>query len=239
MKQYNWLTRNAKMRKSSGIPIFNWGIPAFRAKDGFKTCPKAGVCASGCYATQGAYVWSNVSKVFELRLDLSKSDKFIDTIRDELRRRDIKKVRIHDSGDFYNHEYYLKWYEIMRTNSNIQFYAYTKMISYFKGLNKSYIPDNFTLIYSYGGLEDNLINPDTDRHSRVFTSQKELKELGYIDATNDDNIAINKVNHRIGLVYHGAPKKDWSKKGTFKIKETDDNPFKDILTPTFKPINNT
>lgn len=202
-KHYNWLTQNTKMKKSSGVKIYNWGIPAFKSNTGFKTCPMAGICATGCYATQGAYRFSNVAKVFEKRLALTKSPEFVDVIDAEIKRRKIKRIRIHDSGDFYSLSYFLMWRNIMHRNPDVEFYAYTKMVRMLKALqNKDALPNNFTLIYSYGGKQDNLIDVNTDRHSKVFESISDIPSQ-YINASDDDNLALT-TNKNIALIYHGV-----------------------------------
>jgi hypothetical protein len=207
----NYLSQNSKIKKMSGVKTFNWGIPAFRSKDNFITCPKAGICAKGCYAKQGTYIWSNVSQAFENRLQLSQSDQFIYTINAEIKRRKVERLRIHDSGDFYNQEYLDNWLRIVVRNPTVKFYAYTKMISLIKNKHYTkileYIP-NITFIYSYGGKEDHLIDSSTDRHSQVFDNLKELLAAGYIDASKDDSNAIS-TNPKVGLIYHGAKGKKW------------------------------
>lgn len=213
-KGYDWLTRNSKIEKMSGVKTYNWGIPAYKASSGFKTCPNAAACVKGCYATQGAYLFSNVAKVFEARLKLSLSNRFVDVMNAELRRRKVERLRIHDSGDFFSKEYLEKWLRIIALNPTIKYYAYTKMVSMFKEYaSKGRIPDNFIVIYSYGGTEDKLINKETDRHSWVFSTVAELKHAGYADAHVDDSIALG-VNPKIGLVYHGTKNienTDWLK----------------------------
>lgn len=198
MKNYNWLTQNSKLKKISGLKTFNWGIPAV------KTCPQAGVCKLGCYADMGAYKFSNVAAVFQKRLDLTKTPEFVNTINAEITRRKIKRVRIHDSGDFYSAEYIEKWIQIMKLHPTVEFYAYTKMVEMFKELDRiNYIPNNFTYILSYGGRQDHMIDPTKDRHSIVFETKEQLNGLGYIDASKDDAQALQ-GNSRVGLVYHGT-----------------------------------
>lgn len=216
MSVYNYLTQNSKMKKMKGPKTFNWGIPAYKSASGFATCPKAAACVKGCYAKAGAYIFSNVAKAFERRLELTfNGEVFINTIDAELKRRNVERLRIHDSGDFYNLQYTMNWFSIMRRNPNVQFYAYTKMISMFKMLQQqpSDFPSNFTVIYSYGGTEDKMINRSVDRHSLVFESVAELKRNGYAAANVDDAVALG-TNHKIGLVYHGTKNienTDWSK----------------------------
>lgn len=207
MSNKNYLTENAKMRKSGGLRTFNFGIPAYKSESGFKTCPLAGECAKGCYATMGTYTWTPTKRAYEARLALTLKPEFVSTLDAEIKRRKlIKRVRIHDSGDFYNKKYFEKWLELATLNPSVEFYAYTKMISMTKGYK---LPDNFKIIYSFGGKQDHLIDVSQDRHSAVFTDAIELNRLGYIDASNDDNLALTE-NKRVGLIYHGYKSKQWS-----------------------------
>jgi len=214
-KVYNWLTQNSKIAKMTGVKTYNWGIPAYQSKTGLKTCPNAAACAKGCYATMGAYLFSNVAKVFEARLTLAlNTEEFIHTIDAEIKRRGVERLRIHDSGDFFDAEYIHAWVSIIRANPETQFYAYTKMISLFKYYAKrGVLPVNLTLIYSYGGTEDKLIDKSIDRHSWVFPSLEELNAAGYAAAHENDAVALG-TNPRIGLVYHGTKNienTDWAK----------------------------
>lgn len=205
------LTQNSKI-KSSGdgqSVVFNFGIPAFRSKSGEATCPNAGVCASGCYAKSGAYLFSNVAAKFESRFEATKDKDFglmiqtdIDKIKNKYLGEKRVLIRIHDSGDFYSKEYLEKWLDIIQTNSEIEFYAYTKQVSLFKSITQ-YVPENFKLIFSFGGKEDHLIDTTKDRHSLVFETEDLLIKSGYSNASVNDLTALD-LNHRIGLVFHHA-----------------------------------
>ena len=214
----NLITRNSKLKKSKKR-TFNFGIPAYQASNGLITCPNAGHCIKGCYAKSGAYLFSNVAKAFEARLNITFQDNFVTLMLNELSKKKVERLRIHDSGDFYLtdkdgainsirdanvHTHYIdKWISIITLMPHIEFYAYTKMVSLFKRYEKAgVLPLNFTVIYSYGGTEDKLINPVVDRHARVFETTRELKALWYADASKQDDVALE-LNPRIGLVYHG------------------------------------
>lgn len=216
MKHINYLAQNAKMRKTSGLKTFNFGIPALKSNTGMITCPMAGECAKGCYATQGAYVWGNVNKKYEERLQLTRTNKFIYTITAEILRRKVERVRIHDSGDFYSAKYLDRWLTIMELNPEIEFYAYTKMVKLFNMYKRdNKIPSNFTVIYSYGGKHDVLINPELDRHGRVFENEEYLLNKGYIDASQDDSLALTE-NVKVGLIFHSNKK--WDNTGWKNVK---------------------
>lgn len=213
------LSENKKMRQSS-VRTFNWTLPAYQSRTGLKTCPLAGTCAKGCYAQQGAYTWKNVYTKHEANLQLTKNTKeFVVAMVSEIemKLRSAKRgnyqiaIRIHDSGDFYSLQYLISWITIMTQLPDVQFYAYTKMLPLFEREDvQRLLPGNFTVIYSEGGKADHLIDTSRHRHSRVFATLDELREAGYVDATEDDTRAWKSVNHRIGLVYHGAKSRKWT-----------------------------
>ncbi len=164
----------------------------------------------------GAYVWPKVKQAYENRLALTQSETFVHTAQYAIAKR-LKLVqnkgnqciiRIHDSGDFYSKDYANKWINIMQffaSNQNIRFYAYTKMVQMFKELQElDQLPDNFNIIYSYGGAEDSHIEKHIDRHSWVFQNETELLDAGYVNASHDDTIAAIGPNPKIGLIYHGS-----------------------------------
>ena len=49
---------------------------------------------------------------------------------------------------------------------------------------------------------DFMINRKKDNFSKVFKTETELINNGFIDASNNDFISFNKINNKIGLVYH-------------------------------------
>lgn len=210
------LTQNAKIAKSSNgeFLVYNWGIPAYQSKTGLRTCPAAGTCAKGCYATQGTYTWSNVAPAYEFRLATSLLPEFgqlmqveLDTAKRAATRKSKKlAIRLHDSGDFYSVKYIQDWFTIIQANSDVTFYAYTKQVKLFQAME---IPSNLVLIYSEGGIFDDKIQ-NTDRHSRVFGSEEELLAAGYDNAMSDDTVAFTSKTGKIGLVYHGAKSKAWT-----------------------------
>lgn len=189
------LTQNSKLKKTSllnGLKVYNFGIPA---QD---TCLWAGECKKYCYASKGAYIWSNVKPAFERRLEATKLDSFPQVMTAEIIKRKIDVVRIHDSGDFYSREYLHKWFKIMDSLPQVKFYAYSKSLPLFVGEK---LPDNFTVIYSEGGKKDSWIDTKVDRHARIFKTEAELLAEGYANASNNDLIAIGN-NPKIGLVIH-------------------------------------
>ena len=218
------LTQKAKMRKSGGdqYSLWNFGIPAYKDSTGFRTCPNAAACVIGCYAKAGAYIWTPTVKAYEWRLAQTKLNTFhtdmVAAINKKLKTATRKGqqlvIRVHDSGDFYSLNYARTWLHISHEFPTVRFYAYTKMVLMFRQLrfSEDIIGDNFTIIYSEGGKEDNFIRP-TDRHSRVFLTDSALIEAGYDNASKDDTVAFLSDSGKIGLVYHGVSSKQWKTGG--------------------------
>lgn len=202
-------TGNTKLKKTAaefGVKIFNFSIPAGNDKASGKiTCPFAGSCLSLCYAKKGMYRFGNVERALSKRYEASKQENFVSLITSELAK--VKKdkqvyVRIHDSGDFYSPAYFAKWLEIARLNPNVRFYAYTKSHSFIRG--NFNLTENFDLIFSLGSKNDELINQETERHSKIFQSMEEMSAAGYSDSSYLDLNATKWVtaNHKIGLLIH-------------------------------------
>jgi len=203
----NIITQNSKLKETSkklGLRVFNFGITAYKTKSGKITCPFADKCVKFCYAKKGAYIWSNVAKVFEQRYELTKSKDFIDIMKKEIIKKRVDFLRVHDSGDFYSNKYFLDWMQIAKSLPNVKFYAYTNSIQIVKN-NKDNIPENFDFIFSDSGKQVNLINKNKDRYTKIFKTEKELLQAGYINASKIDLNAtkfINPANKKVGLVYH-------------------------------------
>ena len=209
------LVQNAKMRASGGTrySIYNFGIPAFQAADGTRTCPNAGACAAGCYALQGAYAFSNVKKAYEERFQATQNAaQFFLLMSDEINRvsksaaRQDKQlvIRIHDSGDFYSEAYLETWFGIVAAFPKVLFYCYTKQVQLLQN-RRADVPKNLKVNFSLGGKQDAIINQKRDSHARVFETKRELQSLRYVDTSADDSFAFTGAGVRkIGLVYHGT-----------------------------------
>ena len=199
----NLLTQNAKLKKTSKLnnaKIFNFSIPAYKTKNGKITCPFADTCIKYCYAQKGNYTrFPKIQELMEQKYKITKQNNFILLMNEEIQKKKATHIRIHDSGDFYSIKYLIKWIDIATQNKDVIFYAYTKSIKFFKGSLE--IPKNLKIIFSEGSKTDNLINTNKDRHARIFKDVTTLLNEGYIDASNNDLLAITD-NKKVGLVYH-------------------------------------
>ena len=200
----NLLTQNSKLKKTSkelGVRVFNFGIPAYKSASGKLTCPMADGCVKFCYAKKGAYIWSNVQPAFEKRYELTKTDKFVDAMYDEIVKKKPDYVRVHDSGDYYSKAYLQKWIDIALLFPEVKFYSYTNMVDM---ILKTSLPDNYDIIFSDSGKQKHLINERKHRHTRIFSTNSDLVSSGYVDASNIDLMATKwfSKNHKVGLVFH-------------------------------------
>ncbi len=208
---------NAKLAKSGkahGLTFASFGIPAA------VTCPGADACKAGCYALQGSYTWKPVIESRKRNFEATKdSATFISRMVAEVIALDAKCketvlcIRIHDSGDFYNKAYLNSWIEIAKSFEHVIFYAYTKSVHLFDAATMAMLPDNFRIIFSIGGKFDHLIDRSSMNHAKVFETVEELKAAGYVDASEDDALAIF-GGRNVGLVYHGTKsidETDWKR----------------------------
>lgn len=222
-KSFNlkWTNGNEKLNKDNGgiYTIVGFGIPAdynFQHNgENMNTCPCALACRDVCYAKQGMYRFSNVINARKYNLDMSLQSDFVDNAISDLKRmRKVNTVRIHDSGDFYNHEYYRKWCDIAKALPDIIFYAYTKTVNMDLFSDK---PDNLRITQSLGGKYDNLVQLNMP-HSRIFSTDEDRIAAGYIDGNVNDVPAIEGITN-IGLVYHGNKSLTEGQKKYFSHKE--------------------
>lgn len=179
------------------------------------TCHFAGLCFLGCYATKGHQGMPSCRRAYMENLTMVHDGTFFPQLDAELtlfglwasRNDKTPYVRLHDSGDFDSEEYLDNWLDVMRKHEGIHFYAYTKCVQWIKD-RADRLPDNFTVILSYGGTQDGLIDPSKDRHAHVILKDADVPD-GYTDASESEWPAMNPDVKNIAIHYHG------NKKGVF------------------------
>lgn len=93
-------------------------------------------------------------------------------------------VRIHSSGDFFNQKYFDTWLQVCRDNPNVEFWAYTKSLSYWVNRIND-IPENLVLTASYGGKQDHLIKEYNLKHV-IIVANKSMAIDKPIDVNDDE-----------------------------------------------------
>lgn len=116
------------------------------------------------------------------------------------RTKSTKLVRIHESGDFFSAEYLQAWMMVALHNPDLKFYAYTKSLEYFLGLN---LPKNFFITASKGGKFDHLLD-HFERHSVVVADEQEAESLG-LSVDHDDSHCFG--DKPFALLVHGTQPK--------------------------------
>lgn len=160
-----------------------------------------------CYAASQEVVYPPVREKRNYNFNLLKKHKSIDEMVDLIIKsipKNAEVIRVHDSGDMFNENYFRAWMKVAELNPNIIFYAYTKSLHY---LNKGiYIPDNFKLNASFGGRYDYLIDELNLKHVKIFFSKEEAEKESYkLDKTDD---MAYKQNKSFGLLLHGVQAKN-------------------------------
>ena len=194
-------------------------------KDGKLTVKDGDNTIFRCYAASQEAQYKNVYNARKYNFDLilktlNNEDGFYKTYQlindsiQEHKTRNINKVRIHSSGDFFNGRYLRCWFAVARLNSNLKFYCYSKSLDLF-GTNIC-IPDNFFLTASMGGLRDDLIHKGYfKRWAIVVNSEDEAIKKGIehigkpYEIDKDDSHCFKK--DPFALLIHGTQKKGYFK----------------------------
>lgn len=202
------LTSNSELRAEG---IANWSLPAWagRLADGrtYNTCPAAGVCRQVCYALNGTYRFPGVLARHEANLAYVLDDLFgwqVQMTGEVQRYYGRRWVRIHDSGDFFADDYLRAWLDIATDCPSTGFYAYTKSVDRLKRLTADGAPGNFLWVYSYGGREDDLIDPQRDRVADVFPDLETMAGAGFADQSESDLLAVTGPR-RVGVLANRIP----------------------------------
>ena len=178
-----------------------------------------------CYAASQENQYPNVYKARKYNFDLIKNTlnskdgyyKTYELINDSIQKhitKNINKIRIHSSGDFFSGEYLKCWFAVARLNPQLKFYCYSKSLHLF-GTNLS-LPNNFFLTASFGGKRDDLIHKGYfKRWAIVVNSEAEAIKKGIehigkpYEIDKDDSHCFKKSP--FALLIHGTQKKGYFK----------------------------
>ena len=215
----NFSKGNGKLSKDT--LIFN--LPAG------KTCPGAMFCKSfavvddngkrkiqdgphtefRCFAASSEVqydaVFENRASNLQMIVDAIKHGIAADLINNSIqfhRTRNTKKVRIHESGDFFSGAYLDAWIEVAHRNPDLQFYCYSKSLQLFLNFK---MPANFFMTASYGGKFDYLIDEGYfPRYSKVVMNDADAEALG-LEVDHDDSHCFG--DKPFALLVHGTQPK--------------------------------
>ena len=164
-----------------------------------------------CFAASEELRYPNVFKSRKYNYDLINSyviKKDLNGLTDLINRsiqankKNINKVRIHESGDFFNILYLKAWINVARMNKDLKFYCYSKSLDFFL---KVLLPNNFYMVASYAGRFDYLIDQGYfPKYSKVVFSEAEAVRLG-LEIDKDDSLCFG--NKAFALLLHGLQQK--------------------------------
>jgi hypothetical protein len=135
---------------------------------------------------------------------------------------EYEKLRIHESGDFYNNEYFEAWMMVAQRMPEMSFYAYTKSVPYVKYAEEKLknIP-NFAITLSKGGRADDELENVDIKQSEVFQTPEQVLKAGLL-IDLDDTLAMQPGGRdkTFALLIHGtqeagAKSKDKARNETF------------------------
>ena len=212
---------NAKLSKDTLILSISAGITCpgsnnckawVTLKDDKRVLNRGNESLFTCFAASEELRYPNVFKSRKYNYDLINSyvlkndlKGLTDLINRSIQsnRKNITKVRIHESGDFYNRLYLEAWKNVAELNKDLIFYCYSKSLLFFP-TNRS-IPNNFYMTASYGSKYDYLIDRGYfKRFSKVIFSEDEAKKLNLQIDKNDSLCFENKP---FALLLHGMQEK--------------------------------
>ena len=150
LKMKNKVTRDgiSKGNKKMVEGFLIWSLPSRI------TCPnRTDMCSKYCYAKKAEHLYPQTLPSRMTNFDDTKKETFVTDMIAKIgeyftprKRVQYPYFRIHESGDFYNEEYFEKWLQIITAFPNIKFLAFTK--SKFVQYYVDKLPVNFHLYYS-------------------------------------------------------------------------------------------
>jgi hypothetical protein len=181
---------NAKLRRNNNSYFLIWSLPAET------TCPYATtLCKESCYAKKAERQYKQVLPCRLRNLDETRKSSFVaDMVQAIMYYINLPKnkgkkcyFRIHESGDFYNLPYLLKWLQIAKQVPDVTFMAYTKSVSFINTVYK-HIPENLVIRYSvWDDTRDRDIEIAQDLGLPIFTA----KDKGELDSLKEYSICSN------------------------------------------------
>ena len=221
MKKLKFSKGNKKLSKDTLILSISAGITCpgsnsckawVTLKDNKRVLNRGNESLFTCFAASEELRYPNVFKSRKYNYDLINSyviKKDLNGLTDlinrsiQSNRKNITKVRIHESGDFFNILYLKAWLNVAKFNKDLKFYCYSKSLNFFMEL---LLPNNFYMVASYGSRFDYLINQGYfPKYSKVVFSEAEAIRLG-LKIDKDDSLCFG--NKPFALLLHGMQEKN-------------------------------
>jgi len=109
-----------------GNLLHSWSMTAGTVSRG-GTCPgESAICSELCYASRGFFRMPSVEATHRRNRLFSLTDDFVPWMLSKMIVDNVRVLRIHVAGDFYNAEYVDKWHKIVQRARRVIFFAYTR-----------------------------------------------------------------------------------------------------------------
>lgn len=129
-----------------------------------------------CYAASTEARYPNVRNTRWTNYDLLRNaDSMADLLANSIdyynsKNPNITIFRIHESGDFFDQEYFDAWIEVANRFPRILFYAYTVSVNFWQQ-RKDEIPSNLRLTASQGGKGDDIVDKEGFRKAVIVQDE--------------------------------------------------------------------
>ena len=135
------------LSKPSKMPGYAYSIPAQACGVGSKLRGVAGSICSKCYALKGRYVFSNVKRALQRRLESLTHPLWVDAMAFLINQAGVNVFRHHDSGDLQSLEHLEKIAEVCRLTPDVRHWLPTReyaIVTAYKEKHGSF-PDNLNI----------------------------------------------------------------------------------------------
>ena len=221
MNKLTFSRRNRKLNELAlELGLRKSHVVAFDLPAGY-TCPMASECLSKsdkitgkitdgkemkfrCYAASTEATFASVRKAhwknFEAIRNLS-TDEIADLILSELPK-NVKVVRIHSSGDFFSKRYFQAWVRVAFYRPDVKFFGYTKVLKYVSASK----PDNFKLVYSFGGKQDSALSnePTCFVVNNIEQAMEKGVEIACPDSKSANDFEYIMNSKSFAIMLHGV-----------------------------------
>ena len=181
---------NKKLKRNDNSYFLIWSLPSV------VTCPYAtSLCKKSCYAKKAERQYKQVLPCRERNLQESRKSSFVaDMVQSITYYTNLPKnkdkqcfFRIHESGDFYNLPYLIKWMQIAEQLPDVTFTAYTKSVSFVNAV-RSHIPKNLVIRYS---IWDDTREKDVQLAQKLNLPIFTAKDKGELESLKEYSICPN------------------------------------------------
>ena len=213
-------TNLGQLSKTSKMPAYSWGIPVDVCQTGDKLRHIPESTCGGCYATKGAYAWSNTQRAYQRRLDIYLNDRkqWVKNMIQFLNRNKDDSFRWFDSGDLLDRQH-LQDIATVASNTTQAHWLPTKEYRTIKGFSQK--PKNLTVRVSAPFKDSVLKSERYPINSTTLTSkaydQKQIDGVFYCPASQQDGQCLdcracwNSSVTTVAYKYHGPKLYDISR----------------------------